>query len=112
VLGAGSSVISTLDQVIGKHQQEINTILSDLHLTTQMLTGDNLVKLNQTLAWLGPSFDQLSLARGNGRWMEGGLAGLGPIQPSLFGPEPSFQPPNYPYPGVPTTPPTTKSGGG
>ncbi len=111
VLGAGSTVVSTLDQVIGRHQQEINTILSDLHLTAETLTGDNLVKLNQTMAWLGPSFDQLSLARGNGRWMEGGLAGLGPIQPSLFGPEPSFQPPNYPYPGVPTTPPSSSSGG-
>lgn len=107
-LGNGSKVVTTLDQLIARHQSEINTILNDLHLTVQNLSGKNLPSLNTALAWIGPTFDQLSLSRGNGRWMEGGLTGLGPIQPNLFGPEPSYQPPNYPYPGVPTTAPTTK----
>jgi hypothetical protein len=42
--------------------------------------------------------------------MEGGLAQLGPIGPQLLGPEPSFEPPNYPYPGVPTVMPTPGGG--
>jgi phospholipid/cholesterol/gamma-HCH transport system substrate-binding protein len=110
-LGNGSQVVSTLDQVISRHQTEINTILDDLHLTlTNLTTGKTLASMNTTLAWLGPTFGELSLTRGNGRWLEGGLAGLGPLQPSLFGPEPNYEPPNYPYPGVPTTPPTTKGG--
>lgn len=109
-LGDGSQVVATLDRVIARHQTEINTILNDLHLTVQALSGKNLPSLNTTLAWLGPTFNQLSLTRGNGRWLEGGLTGIGPLQPNLFGPEPSYEPPNYPYPGVPTTPPSANGG--
>jgi phospholipid/cholesterol/gamma-HCH transport system substrate-binding protein len=109
-LGNGSQVVGTLNQVITQHQAELNTVLSDLHIVTQALTGKNLPALNISMAWLGPTFTQLSQDKGNGRWMEGGLAGLGPIGPQLLGPEPSFLPPNYPYPGVPTVMPTPRGG--
>ncbi|MCW2888413.1 MAG: virulence factor Mce family protein [Streptosporangiaceae bacterium] len=109
-LGNGSQVVNTLNQVITQHQTELNTVLSDLHILTQALTGKNLPALNISMAWLGPTFTQLSQDTGNGRWMEGGLAGLGPIGPQLLGPEPSFLPPNYPYPGVPTVMPTPSGG--
>jgi phospholipid/cholesterol/gamma-HCH transport system substrate-binding protein len=94
-------VVSTLDTVISKHQADLRRVLDDLHLTVESLSGPNLANLNIDLAWLGPAADQLTKTRGNGRWLEGGVTGLGPLQPNLFGPQPNYSPPNYPYPGVP-----------
>jgi phospholipid/cholesterol/gamma-HCH transport system substrate-binding protein len=106
-LGNGATVVSTLDRVIAQHQADLDSVLKNLHSAVGVLSGPNLAGLNVDMAWLGPTFVQLSETRGNGRWLEGGLSGLGPLQPNLFGPEPSFQPPNYPYPGVPTAPPSS-----
>jgi phospholipid/cholesterol/gamma-HCH transport system substrate-binding protein len=110
-LGDSSQVVSTLDQVITQHQNELNSVLNNLHVVAETLTGTNLPKLNTSMAWLGPTFQQLGQDQGNGRWMEGGLIGLGPIGPQLLGPVPNFQPPNYPYPGVPAVQPTAKGSG-
>ncbi|MEO5875347.1 MAG: MCE family protein [Streptosporangiaceae bacterium] len=110
-LGNGSAVVNTLNQVITKHEGELKTVLSDLHVVTEALSGTNLPSLNIAMAWLGPAFQQLSQSTGNGRWLEGGLASLGPVGPQLFGPQPSYLPPNYPYPGVPIIMPGQNGGG-
>ncbi|MCW2914476.1 MAG: hypothetical protein JWN52_2544 [Actinomycetia bacterium] len=99
-LGNGSRVIRTLDQVVSQHQGQLDTILADLHLASKTLAGGNLPSLNVALAWFGPTFHGLSEIHGPGRFLDGGFVGLGPVQPSLVGPQPNFNPPNYPM--VPT----------
>ena len=96
-LGSGSRVVKTLDNVLAKHQKQLNTVLDDFHLTVQTLTGENLPALNVALTWFGPAFFQLSLTGSHeGRWLEGGFVGFGPIQPGVVGPQPNFHPPNWP----------------
>jgi phospholipid/cholesterol/gamma-HCH transport system substrate-binding protein len=99
-LGKGSQVIRTLDQVVSRHQAQLNTILADFDLASRTLTGGNLPSLNAALAWFGPTFNGLSQIHGPGRFLEGDFIGVGPVQPSLAGPQPNFNPPNYPM--VPT----------
>ncbi|MGI8329374.1 MlaD family protein [Actinomadura scrupuli] len=100
-LGSGSRVVKSLDDVLAKHQKQLNTVLNDFHLAAQTLTGDNLPSLNVALAWFGPAFYALSTSGSReGRWIEGGFVGFGPIQPGVVGPQPNFNPPNYPM--VPT----------
>jgi phospholipid/cholesterol/gamma-HCH transport system substrate-binding protein len=99
-LGKGSQVIRTLDQVVSHHQKQLNTILADFDLASKTLAGGNLPSLNVALAWFGPTFHGLSQIHGPGRFLDGGFVGIGPIQPSLVGPQPNFNPPNYPM--VPT----------
>lgn len=101
-LGNGSRVVRTLDDVLTKHQTQLNTVLNNFHLAAQTLTGENLPSLNVTLAWFGPAFFGLSQSGSHeGRWIEGGFVGFGPLQPGVFGPQPNFNPPNYPM--VPPT---------
>ncbi|GAA2118815.1 MlaD family protein [Actinomadura napierensis] len=100
-LGSGSRVVKTLDDTLAKHQKQLNTVLNDFHLAAQTLTGDNLPSMNVALAWFGPAFYALGQAGSrDGRWMEGGFVGFGPVQPGVVGPQPNFNPPNYPL--VPT----------
>jgi phospholipid/cholesterol/gamma-HCH transport system substrate-binding protein len=100
-LGSGSRVVKSLDDVLAEHQKQLNTVLNDFHLATQTLTGDNLPSLNVALAWFGPAFYGLSTSGSReGRWLEGGFVGFGPVQPGVVGPQPNFNPPNYPM--VPT----------
>jgi phospholipid/cholesterol/gamma-HCH transport system substrate-binding protein len=100
-LGSGSQVVKTLDDTLAKHQKQLNTVLNNFHLATRTLTGENLPSLNVAFAWFGPAFYGLSTSGSReGRWMEGGFVGFGPIQPGVVGPQPNFNPPNYPM--VPT----------
>ncbi|MBW8486354.1 MCE family protein [Actinomadura parmotrematis] len=100
-LGGGSRVVKTLDTTLAAHQKQLNTVLNDFHLAAQTLTGDNLPSLNVALAWFGPAFYGMSTSGSReGRWMEGGFVGFGPVQPGVVGPQPNFNPPNYPL--VPT----------
>ncbi|MDL4816428.1 MlaD family protein [Actinomadura opuntiae] len=100
-LGSGSRVVKSLDDTLATHQKQLNTVLNDFHLAAQTMAGDNLPSMNVALAWFGPAFYQLGMAGSRaGRWMEGGFVGFGPVQPGVVGPQPNFNPPNYPL--VPT----------
>ncbi|MDX6741478.1 MlaD family protein [Actinocorallia sp. A-T 12471] len=100
-LGDGSTVVKNLSELLDTRQAQLQKVLDGLHLTTEALTGDNLASLNVTFAWFGPAFFGLGLAGNHdGRWTEGGFVGFGPLQPGLFGPQPNFNPPNFPL--VPT----------
>jgi phospholipid/cholesterol/gamma-HCH transport system substrate-binding protein len=102
-LGSGSRVVKALDDTLSAHQKQLNTVLSDFHLATQTVTGENLPAMNVALAWFGPAFSGLGSAGSHdGRWVESGFVGFGPIQPGVVGPQPDFNPPNYPM--VPTGP--------
>ncbi|MFA1546263.1 MCE family protein [Actinomadura chokoriensis] len=112
-LGKGSRAVGTLDQVISKHGADLRKLLDDMHDVLRNLgDGGSLKNLNIALAWLGPAALQLSqTTNSNGRWLEGSIAGIGPLQPSLLGPQPSYLPPNYPHPDVTPAPPDVTGGG-
>jgi len=112
-LGKGSRAVGTLDQVISRHRTDLRKMLDDMHHVLRNLgDGTTLENLNIALAWLGPAALQLSqTTNSNGRWLEGSIAGIGPLQPSLLGPQPSYLPPNYPHPDVTPVPPDVKGGG-
>lgn len=100
-LGSGSRVVRSLDEVLTKHRKQLETVLDDFHLAVETMTGENLPSLNAALAWFGPAFFGMSTSGSReGRWMEGGFVGFGPVQPGVVGPQPNFNPPNYPL--VPT----------
>ncbi|GAA2598473.1 MlaD family protein [Actinomadura fulvescens] len=79
-IGQGSSTVRTLSNVISKHQTDLDRLLDNLHLLTTRL-APNLDALNTDFSLLGPTFIQVANLKGNGRWVEGLLTGLGPIQP-------------------------------
>ncbi|GAA2111693.1 MCE family protein [Actinomadura alba] len=79
-IGEGNRTVRTLSRVITTHSKEINSILGDMHVLTRRL-APNMDALNEDLALLGPTFRQVAQSRGEGRWIEGLLTGLGPLQP-------------------------------
>ncbi|MFV2180011.1 MCE family protein, partial [Actinomadura sp. LOL_011] len=96
-LGSGSRVVKSLDEVLTEHRKQLETVLDDFHLTMETTTGENLPAMNTALAWFGPAFFGMSTSGSReGRWMEGGFVGFGPVQPGVVGPQPNFNPPNYP----------------
>lgn len=113
-LGKGARAVGTLDQVIANHRTDLRKVLGDMHNVVRSVSdGQSLKNLNIALAWLGPGATQLKqTSNTNGRWLEGSIAGIGPLQPSLLGPQPSYLPPNYPHPDVLPLPPDVVGGGG
>jgi phospholipid/cholesterol/gamma-HCH transport system substrate-binding protein len=80
-LGHGNQVVSTLTATIAQHERQIDQILADLHLLTTRL-APNMDSLNTGLGLFGPTIAQTAGVRGqDGRWIEGLLTGLGPLQP-------------------------------
>ncbi|MBO2446201.1 MCE family protein [Actinomadura barringtoniae] len=79
-IGQGSQTVRTLSNVIGKHQAELNGLLDNLHLLTTRL-APNMDALNTNFSLLGPTFTQVANLKGNGKWVEGMITGLGPLQP-------------------------------
>ncbi|MGI5164550.1 MlaD family protein [Spirillospora sp. CA-253888] len=80
-IGQGSRTVRTLSNVISQNQRQLNTLLDDLHLLTTRL-APNMDALNTDLSLLGPTFTQVANVRGNGKWVEGVITGLGPLQPT------------------------------
>ncbi|QFG27339.1 MlaD family protein [Actinomadura sp. WMMB 499] len=79
-IGQGSRTVRTLSNVIDSNQKELDKLLTDLHLLTTRL-APNMDALNTDFSLLGPTFQQVANLKGPGRWIEGLLTGLGPIQP-------------------------------
>jgi virulence factor Mce-like protein len=80
-LGQGNQVVATLTNTITRHEKQIDQILADLHLLTTRL-APNMDSLNTALGLMGPTFTQTAGVYGRGgRWVEGLLTGLGPLQP-------------------------------
>ncbi|MGI5207281.1 MCE family protein [Spirillospora sp. CA-108201] len=80
-IGQGSSTVRTLSNVISRNQKELDTLLENLHLLTTRL-APNMDALNTDFSLLGPTFQQVANLKGNGRYIEGLLTGLGPLQPA------------------------------
>ncbi|WP_051468532.1 MCE family protein [Actinomadura oligospora] len=79
-IGQGSRTVRTLSNTISRNQRQLDTLLDNLHLLTTRL-APNMDVLNTDLSLLGPTFEGVSNVRGNGKWIEGVLTGLGPLQP-------------------------------
>ncbi|MGK5550968.1 MlaD family protein [Actinomadura kijaniata] len=89
-IGQGSRTVRTLSNVIARNERELNRLLDNLHLLTTRL-APNMDALNTDFSLLGPTFSRVAAVRGNGRWVEGVITGLGPLQPT--GPISSGWPP-------------------
>jgi phospholipid/cholesterol/gamma-HCH transport system substrate-binding protein len=80
-LGRGNQVVASLTATLTRHERQIDQILADLHLLTTRL-APNMESLNTGLAVFGPTIAQTANTYGQGgRWIEGLLTGLGPLQP-------------------------------
>ncbi|MQY06658.1 MlaD family protein [Actinomadura macrotermitis] len=79
-IGQGSRTVRTLSDVIERNQKQLDTLLDNLHLLTTRL-APNMDALNTDFSLLGPTFAQVATLKGNGKWVEGLLTGLGPLQP-------------------------------
>ncbi|TDB96052.1 MlaD family protein [Actinomadura sp. 7K534] len=79
-IGQGSRTVQTLSNVISQNQKKLDRLLDNLHLLTTRL-APNMDALNTNFSLLGPTFAQVAKVRGNGRWVEGLITGLGPLQP-------------------------------
>ncbi|WP_030169711.1 MlaD family protein [Spirillospora albida] len=89
-IGSGSRTVRTLSNVISTNQKKLDGLLDNLHLLTTRL-APNMDALNADFSLLGPTFQQVANLKGEGRWIEGVLTGLGPLQPP--GPISSRRPP-------------------
>jgi phospholipid/cholesterol/gamma-HCH transport system substrate-binding protein len=80
-LGQGNQVVASLTATITQHEKQIDQILANLHLLTTRL-APNMESLNTGLAVFGPTIATTASTYGQGgRWVEGLLTGLGPLQP-------------------------------
>lgn len=79
LLGSGSDVVRELDGLISRNQQSLDTILTNLHTTTQGLEP-SIPALNETLATLGPALAGLETATTTGEWVDVIVTGLSVLQ--------------------------------
>ncbi|MCP2334777.1 MCE family protein [Actinomadura rupiterrae] len=79
-IGQGSRTVRTLSNTISRNQKQLDTLLDNLHLLTTRL-APNMDVLNTDFSLLGPTFEGVAGVQGNGKWIEGVLSGLGPLQP-------------------------------
>ncbi|MFC4911562.1 MCE family protein [Actinomadura gamaensis] len=79
-IGQGSRTVRTLSNTISRNQRQLDTLLDNLHLLTTRL-APNMDVLNTDFSLLGPTFAGVANVQGNGKWIEGVLTGLGPLQP-------------------------------
>ena len=69
LLGSGAQVVVTLSNVIGGHRAQLQAILDDLHATLAV-TDAHLPQLDQSLAFLGPTFAGVATVTHHGPWLD------------------------------------------
>jgi phospholipid/cholesterol/gamma-HCH transport system substrate-binding protein len=77
VLGDGSAAVVALTHVVADHRAALDAVLADLHVAIDA-AGRQLEPLNESLAWMGPTFSGLSRAGMHGPWIDVVFEGLGP----------------------------------
>ena len=68
-LGQGSEAVSSLAKLIGDHEAELDSILSTLHPTLDIVAA-NQAHIDDGLTWLGPGFYDQTLAGTHGPWLD------------------------------------------
>ena len=77
VLGEGSAAVQALSGVLAQHRGSLEAVLGDLHVAIEA-AGRQLGPLNESLAWMGPTFSGISRAGAHGPWIDVVFEGLGP----------------------------------
>ena len=72
--------MTTLADIIESQRANLDNILADAHLILDRVDA-NLPVINDTLAWVGPTFSGLAVAGTHGPWFDVVVEGLGPIEP-------------------------------
>jgi phospholipid/cholesterol/gamma-HCH transport system substrate-binding protein len=75
-LGAGAEAVAQLSELIGEHKQQLDSILSTLHPTLDVVAA-NQTHIDNALAWLGPGFYDQSLAGTHGPFLDIFINSLG-----------------------------------
>lgn len=75
-LGSGADAVTQLAQLIGDHRQQLDSILSTLHPTLDVIAA-NQSHIDAALAWLGPGFYDQSLAGTHGPFLDVFINSLG-----------------------------------
>jgi phospholipid/cholesterol/gamma-HCH transport system substrate-binding protein len=78
LLGNGSEAVQTLAELLQSQQANLDNILGDAHLVLDRVDA-NLPVINDTLAWVGPTFTALAVAGTHGPWFDVVVTGLGPL---------------------------------
>ncbi len=79
LLGSGSATVQELDSLISRNQESLDTVLRNLHTTTEGLEP-SLPAFNETLAVLGPTMTGIESATITGDWADIILTGVGLLQ--------------------------------
>jgi phospholipid/cholesterol/gamma-HCH transport system substrate-binding protein len=77
VLGEGSDAVVALTSVVAGHRASLDAVLADLHVAIDA-AGRQIEPLNESLAWMGPTFWGISRAGAHGPWIDVVFEGLGP----------------------------------
>ena len=83
LLGSGSSAVATLARLIDGQRANLDNILADAHLILDRVDA-NIPVINETLAWVGPTFSGLAVAGTHGPWFDVVVEGLGPTSVDLI----------------------------
>jgi phospholipid/cholesterol/gamma-HCH transport system substrate-binding protein len=82
-LGSGADAVSQLSRLIGDHKQQLDSILTTLHPTLDVVSA-NQAHIDAALAWLGPGFYDQSLAGTHGPFLDVFINSLGVDPRALF----------------------------
>jgi phospholipid/cholesterol/gamma-HCH transport system substrate-binding protein len=77
VLGDGSAVVGTMSRVLREKRAELDRILTDLDLVTDVV-ADRQGDVDTILSWAGPTFDQVSAIASHGPYIDVLPTALGP----------------------------------
>ena len=77
VLGDGSAVVNTMSRVLTQRRAELDRILTDLDLVTDVV-ADRQEDVDTILSWAGPTFDQVSAIGSHGPFIDVLPTALGP----------------------------------
>jgi phospholipid/cholesterol/gamma-HCH transport system substrate-binding protein len=84
LLGDGSDLVASTTKLIDQHERSLIATLDNVSAITRGLNGQA-EGLNNTLAWIGPTFSGLATIGGEGPWIEAIASQLGPINPEVLG---------------------------
>lgn len=76
-LGDGAVAVTSLADLIERHQVELDRLLDNLHPIADVV-AESQDDLDRTLAWAGPGFYGQALAGTHGPWLDIFVRGLGP----------------------------------
>lgn len=79
-LGSGSATLGELSQLIEQHEDELVKVITDLNATMHEIDPAT-ERLNEVLAWAGPTLVGLGSVAGNGPWLDATPSQVGWLTP-------------------------------